>query len=258
MEAALILPALGLVLPPRYALRLAALGVIAIVAFAVYGNTTYDPGAGHAIGVVILGGFAALYFGAILAGLGARWLWHLWRGAPDGPGKWSFADLSVPPAVDQFLAGLTMLVPAGLVALALGTALAGSSHPLLVHLGLLAACLSLGGIAVVLLQGMARAAAIGLALWMAIIVSDSMRLEGQVIADAARQAGSLPMCLAIGPDGLGPDQLPPLMGLTAPKPILLRVGDTEPPRLLRWSFRWHGFVRGGIRDQDVRCLPAQP
>ncbi len=258
MEATLILPLLGLVLPPRYALRLAAVGIIALLAFGVFGNKAYDPGAGHGLGLAILIWFVILFFGAILLGLAARGLWHLWRISLDDSAKPGLADLSVPPLLDQLLAGLAMIVPAGLLALALGDFLAGSGHPLLIHIGLLVAVLSLGVVALIYLDGLPQAATLGLSIWLAFIVADSMRLEGQMMADVTRQAGALPQCLAIGPEALAPGQLPPLMGLTAPKPILLRIAHDGNARLLRWSFRWHGFVRGGINEADVRCLPAPP
>lgn len=253
MGALLILPLTGLFLPARYALRLGALGIIALLALGVYGNTPSNPGVGHGYGVAMIFVFSVLFFGAIALGLIARGVWHGWRGAPLDP-----VDLAVPAFVDWLLLGLAMVVPAGLVGLTLGRGLSGAAHPLLVHLALLAALAAAALGAAVTIPGLARAAVLGLSLWLAVIVVDSMRLEGQVLADAARRAPDLPHCLAVGQLGLPPDPDVPLMGLTAPKPIILQIADPSGPRLLRWSFRYHGFVKGGISAADVRCTPALP
>ncbi|EEW25180.1 hypothetical protein [Rhodobacter ferrooxidans] len=251
MEAPPSPPLAGLVLPARHALRLGALGVIALMTFAVYGNAAYHQGAGYALGVAMVGTFFALVFGAIVAGLIASGLWQAWHG------NWpAAADPAMPPALDNLLIAVAMVVPAGIAALALGSALAGNAHPLAVHLGLLAALATLALVTTFGLHGLVRAAALGFCLWLAVIVADSMRLEGQLLADAARIKPDLPRCMAIGPQGMPLAQVPPLMGLTAPKPILLHIADPTRPRFLRWSFRWHGFVRGGIRAEDLRCTPA--
>lgn len=248
MKALLILPLAGLLLPPRFALRLGGLGIVALLGLLVFGNTPYNPGAGHGLGLALIGFFVVLFFGAIIAGLIARGLWHAWRGTPIGPG-----DIAVPPALDQMLVGLAMAVPAGLAALALGQALSGHAGPLAVHLGLLAGLAALAVGSAFAARGMVRAAGLGLSLWLAVIVADSMRLERQLRADLPQDRA---YCLAIGPDRLPPERLPPLMGLTAPKPIHLQIADPGHPRFLRWSFRWHGFVPGGLNPRDVPCTPV--
>lgn len=253
METLLILPLTGLLLPAGYALRFGAAGIVALLALGVYGNTPLNPGAGHGYGVAILFMFFVLFFGGIAAGLVARGLWHAWRGRSVDLG-----DLAVPRLLDDLLAVLAMVIPAGLVAMMLGRALSGSTHPLAVHLGLLAGLAAAALGAVGGLRGLARAAVLGLSLWLAVIIVDSMRLEGQLRADAARMSSDRLRCLAVGPQGLPPDPAVPLMGLTAPKPIILHTADPSGPQFLRWSFRWHGFVEGGISAADVRCTPTPP
>lgn len=213
MEALLVLPLLGLLLPARYSLRLGGLGIVALMAVAVYGNTPYDPGAGHGLGLAIIGLFVALFFGAIGAGLIARGIWHARRGNPVGP-----ADLAVPPLVEELLIGIAMVVPAGIAAMVLGNVLSGHAQPLAVHLVLLAGLAALAAVAGLRMRGLLRGAVLGLSLWLAAIVADSMRLERQLMSNLQRNVG---FCLAIGPDRLPLDEVPPLMGLTAPKPILL-------------------------------------
>lgn len=106
--------------------------------------------------------------------------------------------------------------------------------------------------------GLLRAGALGLSMWLAVIMGDSMQLQGQIAADAALILQDRPGCLAIGPQGLPPGTGLPLMGLTAPKPIILLIADPRGPQFLRWSFRWHGFVRGAIAVAEVHCIPAMP
>jgi hypothetical protein len=67
-----------------------------------------------------------------------------------------------------------------------------------------------------------------------------------------------PYCLAIGPNRLPAAKAPPLMGLTAPKPILLLVDRGNRPEVLRWSFRGRIFVEGGAPPRDIACTPASP
>ncbi len=251
MEALLILPLAGMILPARYALRLGGLGGIALLALGAYGNTPYDPGVGHGLGTAMIFMGFVLLFGGIAAGLVVRWGWHLWRRT-----ALDLAGLAAPPLVDDLLAGLAMVVPAGLVAVMVGSALSGNLHPLAVHLGIFAFLAAVALASGVRLRGLARAAVLGLSLWLAVIVADSMCLERQLLADAARILPDQPRCLAIGPQRLSMDQARPLMGLTTPKPILLRAADGN--RVLRWSFRYHGFVKTGIDPQDVPCTPALP
>ena len=253
MEALLILPIAGLLLPARYALRLGALGLTTLLAIGIYDNTPLNPGAGQGLGLAMIFMFFVLFFGAITLGLVVRAIWGAWRSVALDP-----ADLAVPALVDALLVGLAMVVPAGMFALALGNALSGNVHPLAVHLGLLATMAATSLASVFTLPGLARAAVLGLSLRLAVIVVDSMRLERQVLADVTRPLPDQPRCLAVGPQGLPPDHAVPLMGLTAPKPIILQIADPSGPQFLRWSFRWHGFVEGGISAADVRCIPALP
>ena len=68
MDAVFLLPIAGLILPPRYALRLAGAGLVALLAFAVFSNT--PPGQdSDLIGQAILTVFAVLFFGSVALGL---------------------------------------------------------------------------------------------------------------------------------------------------------------------------------------------
>lgn len=213
----LLLSLIGLFLPPRFALRIGGVGVILALSILVYFNTPYDPGAGHALGVAMLGSAFALFFGAILLGLVVRGVWAL-RAGPAQPIEYDCRRL------DQLLAAFAMVVPAGVIAMALGNRLSGGGHPLGVHLALLAGLAGTAVFALMRTGGLSRAALIGLALWLALITADSLRLDGQLRADLARVSQDTQSCLAIGPNAMPLDRAPPLMGLTAPKPILLLVG----------------------------------
>lgn len=249
MEFLLILPIAGLVLPPRYSLRLGAAGIVALLALSVYGNTPYLPGAGHALGEAILARFAILFFAAIFLGIVLRWLWNWWHRIDMTP-----TDLEAPLA-DQALAFLATVLPAGMAALWLGAALSGNTAPLRTHLLVLAglAAVALGSL--VLAKGVIRAGLLGFAAFLALIVADSMRLDRQIQAQLPKDT---PYCLAIGPDFLSRDQTPPLMGLTAPKPILLVTDNQDRRETRRWSFRYHGFVRNGTSNAGPPCTPTLP
>lgn len=245
----LILPIAGLALPPRISLRLGAAGIVALLALSVYDSVPYDPGAGHDLGEAILAGFAILFFAAIFLGIVLRWLWNWWHRIDMTPD-----DLEAPLA-DQALAFLAMVLPAGMVALWLGAALSGNTAPLRTHLLLLAGLAAAALGAHVLVRGVVRAGMLGLAAFLALIVADSMRLDGQIQAQLPKDA---PYCLAIGPDFLSRDRAPPLMGLTAPKPILLVTDNQDRRETRRWSFRYHGFVRDGTGNAGPPCTPAPP
>ncbi|MFZ1337699.1 MAG: hypothetical protein WAS26_01440 [Paracoccaceae bacterium] len=248
LEIAVIVILAGALLPPGHALRLGALSLIGLGVLGVYGNTPYMPGAGNALGQALLFWFYILLFGAITLGLMARWIWSLWRG-PDG---WMLS-WRVPAALDLGLIALAMVIPAGMLAVVLGDGLAGSDAPLRMHLILLAICASLG-LGAFWLPKVARAAELGFALTLAAITVDSMRLDGQLHS----QLPATGYCLAIGPDHLPPDQVPPLMGLTAPKPIVRVILSDDRTRAERWSFRGHRFVRDGTQSQEPPCTPTPP
>lgn len=61
MRALLLLPVAALVLPARFSLRLGAAVIVALIALGIYDSTPYDPGAGYALGMAILGGAALLF-----------------------------------------------------------------------------------------------------------------------------------------------------------------------------------------------------
>lgn len=246
MEALLLLPVVALFLPVRYSLRVGGAVIVAVVAFGIYDSTPYDPGAGYGFGMTILVSSVLLFLGGILLGLILRGLWHLWRG-----NRIALKDLAAPVA-DRVLAGWAMVVPAGAIALILGEALAGDAHPLRTHLLLLAGLAGLALLALFRAGGLLRAALLGLCLWLTLIVADSMQLQRQIEADLPKD---LPFCLAIGPDRLSADKLPPLMGLTAPKPILLLTMTEDRTDTRRWSFRGHGFVRGASSFGAPPCPP---
>lgn len=237
----LILPlCVGPFLPPRLALRLGGLGVVLGLDFIVYGNVAYDPGAGFGLGEAMLAGLALLYFGAVGVSLAVG---AFWRGRSRGP--------AVPRLLDQVLIAFAMTPPAGAIALILGNLLAGHSQPLAVHLGLAGVLAALSAAAFRSRSDAIRAAIWGLSLTLGLIVWDSTRLAAQ-IAEALPQR---PHCLAFGPEGAPPPQMP-LMALTAPKPILLRVEGQGYQRVRRWSFRYHGFVRTGLKSEEVACQPG--
>jgi hypothetical protein len=244
-----VLALLGLLLPPSYSVRLALVGLVALLSLPIYSNRPPEEGAGYALGLVFIFSGFLIFIGAIMLGLIARGLWYLIH-----RGRGSEAEPSPPPpAVDVGLIAIAMFPVAGLVALWLGNALSGSAAPLAVHLTLFA---GLAAVAVFSrsLPPLAHGAALGLALWLALIVGDSLRLETQVRADLARLRTDVERaCLALGPDRLHLDQVSPLMALTAPKPILLLHGNAGNERVLRWSFRYHGFVRTHINPDVVPC-----
>lgn len=247
MRALLLLPIAALVLPARFSLRLGAAVIVALIALGIYDSALYDPGAGYAPGEAILGAAVLLFFPAIVLGLILRGLWHLWQG--NRIGRKDFAA----PVADMVLAVWAMVVPAGAIALTLGDVLAGDANPLRTHLLLLAALAGLALLALFRTRGPIRAALIGFSLWPALIVADSMRFRHQIEAALPKD---LPFCLAIGPDHQPVDKVPPLMGLTAPKPILLLTMTGDETDTRRWSFRWHGFVRDGTSRGAASCPPA--
>ncbi|MEZ5796026.1 MAG: hypothetical protein R3D63_00100 [Paracoccaceae bacterium] len=245
----MVFPIAGLLLPPRYSLRLGAAGVVAVLALPVFDSAPADPDWGFALFWGSLWILFLAYFGAVVIGLALRRLWR-WR---HGVAPWSF-DLSAPLA-DRALVFLAMALPAGIMALWLGSLLSGDTSPLRTHLLLLAGLAGLALSAALPVHGLVRAAVLGFAGFAALIVADSMRLDGQIQAQLPTDA---PYCLAIGPDRLPRDQSPPLMGLTAPKPILRVVAGQNRPETRRWSFRWHGFVRDGSGNPAPPCTPAPP
>ncbi len=248
MEASLVLPVAGLILPPRFSLRLAGAGLVALLGLAVYANT--PPGHdSDPFGDALLVVFAMLFFGAVLLGILARGVLRSWRGNPLTP-----EDFSA-PRTDRALMAFAMVLPAGIAALWLGDVLAGNAAPWRTHLFLLAGLAGMALAAVLPLPGLIRAALLGFAAFAAGIVADSMRLDRQVAALVPKDA---PYCLAIGPNRLPAAKAPPLMGLTAPKPILLVTQAEGRLETRRWSFRWHGFVRGGSGQADPSCTPTLP
>lgn len=249
MEGLLLLPFAALIPPPRHALRLGLAGMAAALALTVYSNIPYNPGAGAALGEAFLALFALLFFGSVLLGIVARAVWRSWQGNPLTP-----EDFSA-PRTDRALMAFAMVLPAGTAALWLGDVLAGNAAPLRTHLFLLAGLAGLALAAVLPLPGLIRAALLGFAAFAAGIVADSMRLDRQLSASLPPDTA---LCLAIGPDRLPRDQVPPLMGLTAAKPILLITQADGKLETRRWSFRWHGFVRDGSGQADPPCTPTLP
>jgi len=226
--------------------------LIGLGVLGVYGNTPYMPGAGFGIGLALLFVFCILNFCAIVLGLALRWgMRRLFKGA-SSEDVWMFS-WQVVPWVDLILMALFMVIPAGIIAMILGSALAGSESPLAVHLVLLVvwAAMTLGAFWVP--DRRVMAAGVGLSVALAVITVDSMRLGSQL--RAALPEGDY--CLAIGPDHLPLDQVPRLMGLTAQKPILRVTGAGDRAEVRRWSFRYHGFVWGGREGNGLPCL-AQP
>lgn len=142
----------------------------------------------------------------------------------------SWASTTVP--------ALAMTLPAGLLALWLGTVLAGASHPLAVHLGIVAACL-IGAALGFTLTAPWRGATLGLALWMALITLDSMRF-GATLTNATPADG----CLVFG-DGPATGMV---MALTVAKPVSWLGKDGQ---WLRWSFRSRAFVWGSGEVKPV-------
>ncbi|MFZ1483087.1 MAG: hypothetical protein WAT25_20195 [Paracoccaceae bacterium] len=245
MEYAAIVLLAGLLLPPGYALRLAALALIGLGILAVYQRATYSVGAGQVLDETMLFWVFILLFALVAVGIGLR------EGLKRGRGVTGWlVSYHVQAAVDYGLIALFMAIPAGMLAVVLGDGLAGSEAPLRVHLILLAICAALA-LWSLWLPRLARAAELGFALALAAIVADSMRLDGQLRAHLPQKAH----CLAIGPDNLAMDQLPLLMGLTAPKPILLVTGSGEAQDIHRWSFRGHEFVRSAAPPDGPPCTP---
>ena len=227
-----------LILPPRLALRLGGLGVVLGLDVIVYGNVAYEPGAGSGLGQAMLAGLALVYFGTVAVSLAVG---ALWRGRSRGP--------AVPRLLDPVLIVFAMTPPAGAIALIPGELLAGHSRPLAVHLGLAGVLAALSAAAFLIRSAAIRAAIWGLSLSLGLIVWDSTRLARQ-IAEALPER---PHYLAFGPEGAPPPPMP-LMALTAPKPILLRLEGRA--TALRWSFRYHGFVRTGLKPDEVACRPG--
>jgi hypothetical protein len=237
----------GLVLPTYIGVRVLILAFIGLGWLEVYEREFYDPGVGHTFGLMIVGALIGSFaLGALVRGA--------LRGAL-GPGmalpspRWIFG-------VDRLLLIAAMGVPAGLTALILGAILAGAGRPVAVHVTLLAVLALTGVAALRKMTGHPRAAALGFCAFLAGIVGYSMRMEPGF--QAALRQNDAPWCLSIGPRALALDQVPPLMGLTAPKPILLLVDRGNRPEVLRWSFRGRIFVEGGAPPRDIACTPASP
>ena len=244
----LFLALLGLLLPPRFSVRLGLASIILGLIVWLYSNTPYDHGAGHGLAMAMIFWAFAVFLGAIFAGSVA---WGLWAtiSRPSEPVQ----DDGLGPILDQLLVALFMALPAGLIALTLGNLFAGSAHPLLVHVALLASLAGTAAIALRWTSGAGRTALLGLAVWLGLITGDSLRLEGQLRAELANYAHGQTICLAIGPDALPLESVPRPMGLTAPKPILLVTGASDLRKVQRWSFRYHGFVRTGINPTTIPC-----
>jgi hypothetical protein len=143
-----------------------------------------------------------------------------------------------PSSASTMVPALAMTLPAGLLALWLGTVLSGASHPLAIHLGLLATCL-IGGALGFKVTAPWRGATLGLALWMVLITLDSMRF-GATLTSATPAGG----CLVFG-GGAATD---PVMALTVAKPVFWLGKDGQ---WLRWSFRSRVFVWGSGEVKPV-------
>ncbi|MCU0828228.1 MAG: hypothetical protein MUE52_12675 [Tabrizicola sp.] len=133
---------------------------------------------------------------------------------------------------------LAMTLPAGLLALWLGTVLSGAPQPLAIHLGIVAACLICAALGFRLTAPW-RGAALGLALWLVLVTLDSMRF-GATLTNATPASG----CLVFG----GGPPTGPVMALTVAKPVSWLGQDGQ---WLRWSFRSRAFVWGSGEVKPV-------
>jgi hypothetical protein len=246
--AAIVLLA-GAFLPSFLGLRLLAAALIGVGLVEVWERDFYSPGIGDTFGLMIVATILVL----LTVGVMAR---AAYRAARVG-------SMALPPpdwirTLDRLLVIAAMGIPAGLTAMALGGLWAGSGYPVALHSSLLA------GLAVSILavwwwmDGHPRAAAIAFCTILGAITIDSLFLERQLRAEVLMFYADQPHCLSIGPTALSLDAASPLMGLTAPKPILLLVNGPSRPEVLRWSFRGHLFVGGGAPPRDVRCTPTLP
>lgn len=224
---ALILAALTIALP-RLCPRLLILGAAALLNLGIY-DRHGEPGAGYALGMMILQGLG-LGFVVVIVLAGALG----WAVSGAGP--------RIPAWLDGLGAALVMTVPAGMLALGLGQALAGSGAPWAMHVTLLTLCglLTLGGL---LIPDPWRGGALGLALWLGLITADSMRFE-ELLA--------LPPEACLWVDGQDPAAFRPLMALTVPKPVILWQEGSA----LRWSFRGRAFTRDAGLPRSERACPA--
>lgn len=243
-----LLSLLGLLLPPRFSTRLGLAGIILGLIGWLYSNTPNRPGIGHSLGMAVVFGSYAVFLGAIFVGLLVRGLWATVFRSPK-PAQ----DHEIVPVLDWLLVALFMALPAGVIGLTLGTLLAGSGSPLGTHVALLSSFAATAAIALRWIRGAGRAALLGLAVWLGLITGDSLRLDSQLRAELARYSVGQTTCLAIGPDAVSLDNVPRLMGLTAPKPILLVTWSSDLREVRRWSFRYHGFVRTGIDPETIPC-----
>ncbi len=248
---------LGILPPPRWGLRLAALIVLALAFMALLSPTPYDPYWGYGLARAALFWAVAIVGGGILLRVLADLARHNTIARMARHAEERAALAAVDATLWLLFAG--WLGCAGFWLAALG--LQGTRGGLGVHVAFSGVAM-VAGIAIgVAVRGPWRFVVPSAFVVMALLALDGGLRYPDLILE--RAAGLGPQrCLMLGDDLHPPQSRADLMALTlaknarGPSDVLLLVRSENGTRLYRWSFRARGFVPAPVYVYDtLLCTP---